>query len=120
TLLKLLTEARSLQEYLDRAVLLLRTWSGCRCAGIRLFDDDGARPCASYVGFNKKSPKSENPFLLDDDHPICTRVITERAESQEFPYMTRQGFFLCVDTAGITFSGDDRARTRFSSKCIRS
>jgi len=120
TLLKLLTEARSLQEYLDRAVLLLRTWSGCRCAGIRLFDDDGARPCASYVGFNKKSPKSENPFLLDDDHPICTRVITERAESQEFPYMTRQGSFLCVDTAGITVSGDDRARTRFSSKCIRS
>jgi len=119
SLLKLLTEAGSLQEYLDRAVLLLRTWSGCRCAGIRLFDDD-ARPCASYVGFKKKSPESENPFLLDHDHPVYARDIVDRDKSQDLPYLTRQGSFLCSDTAGITASDDDQPSTRFISKCIRS
>jgi len=118
TLLKLLTEAGSLQEYLDRAVLLLRTWSGCRCAGISLFDD--ARPCASYVGFKKKSPESENPFLLDHDQPVYPRDMADRDNSQDFPYLTRQGSFLCSDAVGITASDDDRPSTRFIGKCIRS
>ena len=97
-LLKLFSETTSRKEYLDRAVALLRDWSGCRCVGIRVLDDEGNIPYESYVGYSSEFWESESWLSVKCDQCICIRVIKGAPEPQDESSMTPSGSFRSGNT----------------------
>ena len=53
-LLELFAKRSSRKEYLDEIAELLCRWTGCRCGGIRVLDEYGNIPYASYLGFSRE------------------------------------------------------------------
>jgi len=51
-LLELFATKASRKDYVESVVGLLRSWCGCRCAGIRLVDDQGHIP---YTDLSKSA-----------------------------------------------------------------
>ncbi len=118
--LNLLSGMSSRKEYLDAAVKLVRDWSGCRCAGIRMLDKDGNIPYESYTGFSSEFWESESNISVKHDQCACTRVITGKAEPQDAPLITPFGSFCCNNIVKFTAGLSGEEQKRFRGVCVRS
>jgi PAS domain S-box-containing protein len=94
-LLELFTIKTRRQEYLEAVVRLLRDWSGCQCAGIRVLDEAGGLPFAAQVGFNPEFVLQENQLRLAADPCACLRVLQGRPRREDAPWMNVRGSFFC-------------------------
>ena len=74
-ILETLSQSRQMNEYLERLVEQIRSYSGCRCVGIRLLDGDGNIPYVSYAGFSREFYESESPLSVKADKCMCIDVI---------------------------------------------
>ncbi len=119
-LLQLLGTAASRREYLDEVVKLVSDWSGCRCVGIRVVDDNGMVPYESYVGFSREFWELESCLILGRDQCACTRVIARRPDPQDVPAMTAFGSFCCGNTITFAAALTGKDRTRYRGACERS
>ena len=113
-LLNLFPKKSSRKEYLDAVIDLLRTWSQCRCVGIRILLEKGQIPYESYVGFSQEFWESENWLSVKNDQCVCIRIISGNPEPQDAPFMTPAGSFRCdnMDQFMATLSAEDRLRFR--------
>ncbi len=116
-LLKLFGQTSSRAEYLDSVVDLVQEWSGCRCVGIRVLDEDGGMFYGSHKGFSQAFWASENWLSVDEDECACTRVIREEPEPQDLPVMTRQGSYCYQDVQEYLRSLPEAGRNRFRGAC---
>ena len=53
-LLELFATKATRKEYVESVVELLREWCGCRCAGIRLVDEQGCMPYTASAGYSRR------------------------------------------------------------------
>jgi PAS domain S-box-containing protein len=113
-LLNLFPKKSSRKEYLDAVIDLLRSWSQCRCLGIRILLKKGQIPYESYVGFSQEFWESENWLSVNNDQCVCIRIISGNPEPQDAPFMTPAGSFRCdnMDQFVATLSAEDRLRFR--------
>ncbi|MCL6634815.1 MAG: PAS domain S-box protein, partial [Peptococcaceae bacterium] len=112
-LLGLFARAASRKEYLDAVTELLRQWSGCRCAGIRLLDGQGNIPYEAAGGFSEDFLKEESRLSLEKDRCICVRVIRGETEP-DAACRTPAGSFHCEDISRV-FDG----RPDLRGACLR-
>ena len=120
TLLKLLSRISSRKAYLDAVVKLVAKWSGCRCVGIRVLNEDRTIPYESYIGFSREFWESENWLSADRDQCVCIRVITGKSEIQDTAAMTPFGSFRCNDTLKFVSGLAEEQQSRFRGVCVRS
>ena len=113
-LLNLFPKKSSRKEYLDAVVDLLRTWSQCRCVGIRILLEKGQIPYESYVGFSQEFWESENWLSVKNDQCVCIRIISGNPEPQDAPFMTPGGSFRCDNMVQFmaTLSAEDLLQFR--------
>jgi PAS domain S-box-containing protein len=115
-LLNLFPKKSSRKEYLDAVVGLLRTWSQCRCVGIRILQEKGDIPYESYVGFSQDFWESENWLSVHSDHCICTRIVSGNPEPQDAPFLTPAGSFRCDNM--VQFLATLSAQERLKFRCV--
>jgi diguanylate cyclase (GGDEF)-like protein/PAS domain S-box-containing protein len=120
TLLRLFAQTSSRKEYLDAVVELIRSWSGCRCVGIRMLNEYGNIPYESYVGFSQKFWESENYLSVKQDQCVCIRVILGKPDPQDASAMTPSGSFRCDNTIKFVAELSEEERSRFRGVCPRS
>jgi PAS domain S-box-containing protein len=113
-LLNLFPKKSSRKEYLDAVVDLLRSWSQCRCLGIRILLEKGQIPYESYVGFSQEFWESENWLSVKNDQCVCIRIISGNPDPQDAPFVTPAGSFRCGNMVQFmaTLSAEDRLRFR--------
>ena len=119
-LLELFARKFARKEYLDAVVELIRRWSGCRCVGIRVLDEQGDIPYESYVGYSQEFVKSECWLSIERDQCACIRVITEKPEPQDASVMTPAGSFRCDNTIEFVGELSEEERARFRGVCVQS
>ncbi len=117
-LLNLFAQKKSRKEYLDAVVDLVRNWSKCRCAGIRVIDEQGCVPYESYLGFGREFWESENCLWVKHDQCVCIRVIKGEPDRQDIPMMTPGGSFHCNNTIKFVGELSDEERTRYRGVCV--
>ena len=112
-ILETLSQSRYMDEYLEQLVQHLKRYSGCRCVGIRLLDDEGNIPYMSYDGFSREFYESESLLSLTSDKCMCINVING-ATDPSLPYYTDGGSFLSSSTTTLlaSFSEETRGQTR--------
>ncbi len=118
-LLKLYPQKFSRKEYLDAAVVLIRDWSGCAHAGIRMLREDGSIPYESCVAFSPEFLQSENMLSLLTDQCACIRVIAETPDQQDLPSMTANGSFYTNDSTAFVAGLSPSEQGRFRGVCVR-
>ena len=113
-LLNLFPKKSSRKEYLDAVIDLLRSWSQCRCLGIRILLKKGQIPYESYVGFSQEFWESENWLSVNNDQCVCLRIISGNPDPQDAPFVTPAGSFRCGNMVQFmaTLSAEDRLRFR--------
>ncbi len=119
-LLKLFTQKITRKEYLDAAVEMLRTWSGCHHVGIRIADGDGNIPYESCAGFSQEFIESESLLSLQSDHCACTRVVAGTPEPQDSPVMTPNGSFYSNNMMKFVGGLTKDEKARYRGACVRS
>ncbi|MEK6698627.1 MAG: PAS domain S-box protein [Nitrospirota bacterium] len=117
-LLKLFTQKVTRQDYLDQALELIRAWSRCRCAGIRILHENGDIPYESSVGFSKEFRESECLLSIHKDQCACIRVIIETPEPQDAPAMTRAGSFYSNSMMQFVAGLTETEKLRFRAGCV--
>jgi PAS domain S-box-containing protein len=117
-LLELFMKKTSRKEYLASVANLLRIWSGCRTAGIRMLDRSGYIQYESYVGFNCGFLDSENWLSVRDDQCTCIRVVLGVPDELEAEYTTQRGSFRCDDLALFMNKLSPEARKKFRGRCF--
>lgn len=120
TLLSLLPEKSSRKDYLDAVVELLRSWTGCRCAGIRGVDEQGRIPYEAYAGFSQEFWSQENELILHRDQCACTRIILGQLLPQDAPAMTPGGSFVCRRLSEFAKRLSKEDASQFRGICIQS
>ncbi len=118
-LLEQFAKQSSRKEYLDSVVETIGEWSGCRCVGIRLLDEDGLISYASHKGFPNEFLELENNISINNDICVCIRVVTEQIEAPDRRFMTPRGSFDCNDTAGFMKGLAKKEKKLFRGNCIR-
>ena len=98
-LLKLFSQTFIKKEYLNELVFMLKEWSGCAFAGIRLVEEDGSIPFSAYSGFSRESMDKERCLYTGKDPCVCTRIIAGKPGPAEAPFMTPGGSFVCNDVS---------------------
>jgi PAS domain S-box-containing protein len=93
SLLELFARKATRKEYLDSVTDVIRQWSGCRCAGIRVMDGEGNAPYESSIGFSRDFLEVEHRLCVERDNCICTRVICGDPAAQDAPAVTPAGSF---------------------------
>ena len=113
-LIRFFRETFSRKEYLDAALALVRSWSGCRHAGIRVVRRGGVLQYESYIGYDADFLRSEGTLSLERDQCVCTRVATGSPACADRASMTPGGSFCSNDTASFLtkLSGPDHSRFR--------
>ncbi len=114
--LEILSQSRHANEYLERLVEQLRNYSGCRCVGIRLLDDDGNIPYSSYTGFSREFYESENPLCIKSDKCMCVNVIMGNIQSG-LPSYTKGGSFLSNSTTKLLASVSEEIKGQTRNVC---
>lgn len=117
-LLQLFPRKFSRKEYLDAAVHLIRDWSGCRHAGMRIADGSGNIPYESCAGYNSRFMTSEDNLSLKNDHCVCTRVIRGTLEPHELGAATPNGSFYSNDTSKFIEGQAEGFRTQYRGVCM--
>jgi len=118
-LLRLFSRSLSRKEYLDAVVDLVHTWSGCRCTGIRILDEDARIPYESYTGFSWEFWESENWLSTETDQCVCIRVIKEMPDPQEASVMTPYGSFYSNNTMKFVEGLTKEKKARYRGACVR-
>jgi PAS domain S-box-containing protein len=118
-LLWLFAEKTSRQAYLDAVVRLLRDWSGCRCVGIRIRNEQDHVPYKATLGFDDDFLKEENDLSLLSDHCACIRVIKGAPEPQEMAAMTQAGSFRSNNTFEFVAGLSEAENRRYRGACMR-
>jgi PAS domain S-box-containing protein len=118
-LLELFAQKTSRKEYLDSVVEAIREWSGCRCVGIRLANDEGFIPYESSVGFSEQFLALENMLSLKTDACLCIRAITQSPESQDTPFVTQRGSFRSDNTFEFLSKLTEEGKTRYRDTCVK-
>jgi PAS domain S-box-containing protein len=118
-LLELFAQKTSMTDYLDSVVKIIRTWSGCRCVGIRLTDAEGYIPYESCVGFSEEFVSAESRLCLGKDVCACIRVVAQAPDPQDAGVMTDKGSFRCDDTFGFIDSLTPGEKARYRGNCLK-
>ncbi len=118
-LLRLFSRSLSRKEYLDAVVDLIRTWSGCRCTGIRVKDAHEQIPYESYAGFSEEFWELENCLSTEENQCVCIRVIKATPDLQEMSAMTPYGSFYSNNTSKFMESLAGRDKERYRHVCVR-
>jgi signal transduction histidine kinase len=108
----------SRKNYLDGALELLRDWSGCRCAGIRVMNEKDYIPYESYVGFSHEFWESENWLSTRNDRCACIRVVTGTPDPHDHPMMTPSGSFHCDNMFEFVGHPSDEEKDRYRGVCV--
>lgn len=117
-LLDLFMKKTSRQEYLESVVNLLRSWIGCRIAGIRMLDRNGYFQYESYVGLGRGFLDSENCLSVKDDPCLCMRVVLNKPDVRDVGYMTHHGSFRCDNLGAYLDSIPEEKRNLFRGRCV--
>jgi PAS domain S-box-containing protein len=96
-LLKLFMKKTSRQEYLAAVINLMRLWSGCSSAGIRLLDRNGCIPYESHQGFSHEFMDSENWLSLTEHQCACVRVMLGKPQKIDSRFINQHGSFRTDD-----------------------
>ena len=118
-LLKLFTQKFNRKEYLGAAIDLIRQWSGCRHAGLRIADGSGNIPYESCAGFDREFLEAESMVSLQRDHCACTRVVAGLPEPQDLPAMTPNGSFYSNNLKQFVEGLPGDQRSRFRGMCVK-
>ena len=118
-LLELFAKRYSRKEYLDEIVELLCRWTGCRCGGIRVLDEYGNIPYASYLGFSREFWGSENHLSIHKNQCACIRVMSEKPEPLDSRVLTPGGSFFCNNTLRFIDGLSEEEKERFRGACVR-
>lgn len=119
-LLKLFTQKVTRQAYLDQALELIRAWSRCRCAGIRILHANGDIPYEAYTGFSREFWESECSLSIHKDQCACIRVISEHLEPQDASAKTRAGSFYSNNSMQFVAGLTEAEQARFRGVCVSS
>ncbi|MHB1160497.1 MAG: ATP-binding protein [Chloroflexota bacterium] len=119
TLLQLFAQTSSRQQYLDEVAQLIQSWSGCRCVGLRVLDEDGNIPYESYLGFSQDFWEAENWICVRRDQCACIRVILGQHEPQDAVAMTPGGSFRCDNSMSFVAGLSGEQQARFRGVCIQ-
>jgi PAS domain S-box-containing protein len=119
SLLRLAARSASRKDYLDSVVKLLSGWSGAKCVGVRLLNEDGKIPYESYVGFSKRFWERESQLSLKKDKCACIRVVSGEFHPLDAGVVTAGGSFCCGNTAEFIDGLSENERTQFRGECIR-
>jgi PAS domain S-box-containing protein len=119
-LLKLFTQKVTRQAYLDQALELIRAWSRCRCAGIRILHGNGDIPYEAYTGFSREFWDSECSLSIHKDQCACIRVISENLEPQDASAKTRAGSFYSNNSMQFVAGLNEAEKARFRGVCVSS
>ena len=83
------------KDYVESVVELLRSWCGCRCAGIRLVDEKGCMPFTASAGYSRRFLEDESRLCLGQADCICFRILDGKAGAEDREFVSHQGSFLC-------------------------
>ncbi len=119
TLMQLFARKSSRKEYLTSVVEVIRDWSGCRCVGIRVVNEDGLIPYEACVGFDSEFRKKEDQLSLNKDACFCIRAINQNPDSHDRLIMTPGGSFCCSDTQAFAQTLKPDIQCRYRGACIR-
>ncbi len=118
-LLELFAQKSSSQEYLDSVVDVIRQWSGCQALGIRITDDKGEIPYASWRGFAPDFIATEQCLSINHDQCCCIRAVTQAIEPQDAPVLTRGGSFRFDNSIEFMDHLSPAERSRFRGTCMK-
>lgn len=107
------------EEYLDAAVELIRQWTECRHAGIRVTDRNGNIPFEACRGYNEAFLTTERNLSLSENNCICTRVSVGTPDIQDLPAMTEQGAFYSNNTVRFIERLAPEEKTRYRGHCMQ-
>jgi PAS domain S-box-containing protein len=117
-LLDLFMKKTSKQEYLESVVNLLRIWTGCRIAGIRMLDRKGFIQYESYQGLSPDFLETENCLSVSVSQCLCIRVVLGRPDQQEASHMTPHGSFRCDNLETFLKGIPEEKLGLFRGRCI--
>jgi PAS domain S-box-containing protein len=118
-MLELFARKTSRKEYIDSALKVIRQWSGCEFAGIRINDGQGNIPYESYAGFDKEFLEVENLLRAHTDNCVCTRAISNISADYEKSYLTSGGSFYCNDTSAFLRGLSAQEKKNYRGTCIK-
>jgi PAS domain S-box-containing protein len=117
-LLKLFAHTFQKKDYLEVLLNRLSEWAVSDCAGIRLLDENGNVPFIALRGFTKEFLDQEHCLSLKKDSCACARIINERPETAELPFITPAGSFVCNDTSQMPLKRDRGRRIIYCGTCV--
>ena len=115
-ILETLSQSRHIDEYLERLIEQVRNYSGCRCVGIRLLDNDGDIPYVAYTAFSREFYEIEDHLSLKSDRCFCINVIKENTNPR-LPFYTDGGSFLTNGMTKLLASVPEEAKGRTRNAC---
>jgi PAS domain S-box-containing protein len=118
SLLELFASKTSRKKYLDAVVEVIRDWSVCNCAGIRIKDNEGNIPYESCVGFKQDFLKLENALRLNNDNCICVRAMLQQPQEQDKVLLTAGGSFHWNDADSFVKELPEHNRANYRANCI--
>jgi PAS domain S-box-containing protein len=119
SLLDLFVHKTTKKEYLDSVVKIISNWSGCKCVGIRLRNEDEYVPYESHTGFDNEFLSQENRLCLHTDACICARTITHTPESYDVSMLTSKGSFRCNNSIEFLESIPKHAQNKYRGTCMK-
>ena len=119
-LLKLYAQAFSRKKYLEEAVEIIRSWSGCRNVGVRETDREGNIPYTACAGFDDGFIASESRISLARDHCACTRVVSGEPDPLDAAALTPNGSLYYNNAVAFVDNLAPEEKRRFRGVCQRS
>ena len=117
-LLKLFSQTFMKKEYLAKLVAMLKDWSGCAFAGIRLVEESGNIPFSAFSGFSREFVDKERNLSPGKESCSCIRVIAGKPETAEASFMTPGGAFVCNDTSLLLPAIRKGRRKQYRGACL--
>lgn len=118
-ILKLFGKTSCRNEYLEKVVKLIRSLSRCRCAGIRVLDEEGNIPYESYIGFSREFWEAENWLSVVSDQCACIRVMTQRPEPEDRKVMTKSGSLRLDNSLNFVTGLTEKGKEKFRGTCVK-
>ncbi len=112
-ILEISNRHETLPAVLTEYVRLLREYTGCDSAGIRLLDPEGNIPYQAYAGFSEEFIRKESPLSLYSDHCMCINVVKGETDPSRSFYTHGGSFYVDGMTRFLaTVAKDDMGKTR--------
>jgi PAS domain S-box-containing protein len=118
-LLKLYTQTYSRKQYLEVAVEIIRSWTGCKSAGMREADREGNIPYVACAGFDSEFIAEENGVSLSRDRCACTRVMAGEQAPEDAVALTPNGSLYYNNAVAYYNDLPPEQRDRFRGVCQR-